>query len=267
MKLSALQLVALIVPVLCSCGPRAVTPAGPSDLPNITSETAKIAGGIGDSAAAIDKETAKIERKAPETAPETKAIGEETDRLRALSKRLDAATSSLAAETDRNKGLEAALKEAQSDLAKTKKEVERLKSEKNSLLSYALAGLGVLFFLGVPFSVFVLRSGRAALACGAMFALAIAAQWLLSWAVYIAVGVVALFVLALGVYLYLNRRSLAELVATVEVAKAINPDNLSEFKTRANAVQSAATKRVVRGIKKRMGLEPKPSAPTERGKG
>lgn len=234
---------------LVSCAPKAAVAPGPSALPSVKAETAKVAAGIGESATAIDQQRARIEAKAPETKPESAAIGAETEKLRGLQQRLEAATASLAAETDRNKGLERTLTETQAALDKASKEVERLKEERNSLLSYALAGLGVLFFLGIPFSILVLRSARAALACAAMFALAVAAQWLLAWAFWIAIGVVAVFALGSAFYLYVHRKAIWELVSTVEAAKAVSPQALPQLKERANAIQSTATKRVVEQVR------------------
>lgn len=133
-------------------------------------------------------------------------------------------------------------------IAKQAEEIKTLENERYGLISRWLAIVAVLSLVGSVASIFVLSSPRLAVACGVLFSVAVAAQWLLSYAVII--GIVTLVMLVVGVVWVIvkERKATSEIVQTVEAIKPHISTNV-DFKASANAIQSVVTRRIVDTIK------------------
>lgn len=196
-------LVLVILMCVASCVDSSRKPgASPSSAAGVKAEAA----GIGKSADAIDSQTAQIDKQAPEVKPHTEAISVETAALRATEGRLNKVVSDLQAKEKETAQLK-------SDLASTQKKVAELQAAHNSLLAKILAGLAVAAVIGGTVCVMLLRDLKLAALCGALFFVAISAEFLLQWAEWFALAI-AIVVVLLAVWLFvIQHRTLSEVVA------------------------------------------------------
>ena len=181
------------------------------------------AASIGRSAGTIDELRLKIEEEAPAEKPHTDAIGAETDTLRLVQKQLEAVTVDLKKE-------EAASARLAGELVDAKKEIEKLEKDRNSLLSKMLAWAAVACLTGIVVCVLVpfFRDISAIAAFAVGFCVCIAAQWLIAWAMWIALGMGVLLIAAVvWVFIVGNKRA-GTLVNRFEAVKPILDKNAGE---------------------------------------
>lgn len=174
----------------------------PSSAPAVTAEGAKVKASAGE----IDRQTGEIDKKAPQVKPNTQAIGVETGKLRDVADQLQKVSHDLA-EQDK---LVAQLRE---NLAESKDQVKKLRSEHNSLLTKLLAGLGVVSIVGVVLCVWLLRDLRLAAMCGSLFVVSIAAEFLIQWAMWFALGIGAAIVILVVWLFVIQHKTFAEVLA------------------------------------------------------
>jgi predicted nucleic acid-binding protein len=141
------------------------------------------------------------------------------------------------------------------------KENVKLKSDNTKLLSKWLsvtifaAGLSTavaiaLFFLGK------LRDVTLAVVTGSVLLGAITLQFLLQYAVFIAIGVTLLVAVPLVYRAFITKRSLKEVIETTEETKKMLPEDKKEaFKTTADELQSTSTIQMVKEVRLKNGLD------------
>lgn len=146
--------------------------------------------------------------------------------------------------------LSLAVKAGEKAAAKLIAENEKLRADRNSLLSKILAGIAVACLVGAVAAIFILHSPKWAAFCGVMFAVAISAQWLLSWAMWIALGVGVVLVVSCVWLFFVQRKSVTEVVKTLEQVKPTLSDTQREqIKQTARRVQSWGTRNIVDKIR------------------
>jgi len=123
--------------------------------------------------------------------------------------------------------------------------VKKLEAEKYGLIAKMLAALAVSSLIFAVFSVFILKSMRLAAFGAALFSVAVAAQWLLNYALIIGLVIAIVFVGIISYVIWRERKSLTDVVRTVETIKG----NVPNFREVANAIQGRATSKVVHKIK------------------
>lgn len=223
-------------------GPRAVGKAPPDKIGTVAS----VAEGVGKSAKAIDEARADATAKAPEVQPESDRIGVETDRLRQYKADLDLAVHDLAATRKHVDELTKAVADRDAEIEKIKAEAE---SQRTSLMRWIFGCMAALALVGAVAAVLWLRNMPLAITCGGVVAACIGATYLLAWAKWLAIGLLALLALATAFALYRQWRISHELVLTGEAFKKADPNDKSAIERAAEQLQSEATKLYVRSVR------------------
>ena len=200
-------------------------------------------------------EANKAETLSPEVKPHTDIIIGEAGKINAAAKQIKE-NHKLVAD-----GAAAKLTELSKEKDKLVAENTKLKSDNSKLLNKWLsvtifaAGLATavaiaLFFLGK------LRDVTLAVVTGSILLGAITLQFLLQYAIFIAIGVTVLVGVPLVYKAFITKRSLKEVIETTEETKKMLPEDKKEaFKTTADELQSTSTIKMVKEVRLQNGLD------------
>lgn len=188
------------------------------------------AGDVGRAAALIDKERAAIVQEAPDTKPHTDAIGDQTDKLRATQAQLDESQKTVRAN-------EKACEDLRTQVSKLTDENAKLRDSHNTLIKWALALLAVASVVGAA-ACFWSANVRLGGFCATLFAVSIAAEYLIQWAVWFGLGIAVALALCAVYLVIVKHMHLKEIVAKGKDLGTLTP----------------ATSKAVSSIANRLGL-------------
>lgn len=227
---------------------------GASKLPAMSVVHTDAAKELDDAARIITQKSAQVTELVPQLSGHAAAITSAAENVKLWSVRLVEVGAVVKAESKRVAMLEKDRGEALAHINKLEKRIQDLEANRYGMVRTLLGILAVASVAGVVVCAWILRSPWLATGCGVLFAVCVAAIYLLDYAMLIGLGVLVIIFAGAGWVVFKERQAASQIVRTVEKVKLYNYDVSNSIASVAKGVQGSWAKGVVDRVQRAMGV-------------